>query len=158
MIISGGENIYCAEVENVLATHPKVADVALIGVPDTEVGRDAAGGRRRRATRPTADPEEIVEWCREHLAGYKRPRGRRSSTRCRATPAGRCSRPSCARSTPPAPWWPNPSSEHRARVMCDQGVFSAGSAPHRAHCLAVGGPVSGRRASRRSSRAARSRR
>jgi fatty-acyl-CoA synthase len=38
MIISGGENIYCAEVEDVLAAHPKVAEVALIGVPDTKYG------------------------------------------------------------------------------------------------------------------------
>ena len=38
MIISGGENIYCAEVENVLAAHPKVAEVALIGVPDARCG------------------------------------------------------------------------------------------------------------------------
>ena len=50
MIISGGENIYCAEVEDVLAAHPKVGEVALIGVPDTEVRRGAAGGGR--AARP----------------------------------------------------------------------------------------------------------
>ncbi len=46
MIISGGENIYSAEVENVVAAHPKVAEVAIIGVPDPKWGRDSAGGDR----------------------------------------------------------------------------------------------------------------
>ena len=48
MIVSGGENIYPAEVENVLAKHPDVVDVAVIGVPDEQVGRSGEG--RRRAT------------------------------------------------------------------------------------------------------------
>src|ERR1044071_2894726 len=51
MIISGGENIYCAEVENVLAAHPKIAEVALIGA-GREVRRGAPGrGRRPRSRR-----------------------------------------------------------------------------------------------------------
>ena len=68
MIISGGVNIYPQEAENVLAAHPTVADVAVIGVPDPEMGeavqgRGAAGGSRRRRARrsrpscsPTAAP------------------------------------------------------------------------------------------------------
>ena len=46
MIVSGGENIYPAEVENVLMSHPAIADVAVIGVPEREVGRVAHGDRR----------------------------------------------------------------------------------------------------------------
>ena len=74
MIISGGENIYCAEVENVLAGHPKVADVALIGVPDEKWGEVplAVIIPRDPADPPTA--EEITEWCTERLARYKRPK------------------------------------------------------------------------------------
>ena len=74
MIISGGENIYCAEVENVLAAHPKVGEVALIGVPDPKWGEAplAVITPRDPADPPTA--AEIEAYCREHLAGYKRPR------------------------------------------------------------------------------------
>ena len=74
MIISGGENIYCAEVENVLAGHPQVADVALIGVPDPTWGETPL------AVIVPADPADppsmaaIEEHCRAHLARYKRPR------------------------------------------------------------------------------------
>ncbi|WP_181782220.1 long-chain-fatty-acid--CoA ligase [Pseudonocardia pini] len=74
MIISGGENIYCAEVENVLAAHPQIGDVALIGVPDPKWGETPL------AVVVPADPaapptlESIEAHCREHLAGYKRPR------------------------------------------------------------------------------------
>jgi fatty-acyl-CoA synthase/long-chain acyl-CoA synthetase len=74
MIISGGENIYCAEVENALAAHPKVAEVALIGVADEHYGEAplAVIAPRDPADPPTA--AEIDAFCREHLASYKRPR------------------------------------------------------------------------------------
>ena len=74
MIISAGENIYCAEVENTLAAHPKVAEVALIGVADARYGEAplAVIAPRDPADPPTA--AEIDAFCREHLAAYKRPR------------------------------------------------------------------------------------
>ncbi|SOC46661.1 fatty-acyl-CoA synthase/long-chain acyl-CoA synthetase [Blastococcus aggregatus] len=74
MIISGGENIYCAEVEDVLAAHPKVGEVALIGVPDTKYGEAplAVIAPRDPADPPTS--EELAAWCREKLARYKNPR------------------------------------------------------------------------------------
>jgi fatty-acyl-CoA synthase len=74
MIISGGENIYCAEVEDVLAGHPKVGEVALIGVPDPRWGEAPLAVL---APRDPADPpsaEDVEAWCRQHLAAYKRPR------------------------------------------------------------------------------------
>jgi fatty-acyl-CoA synthase len=74
MIISGGENIYCAEVENVLAAHPKIAEVALIGVADARYGEAplAVVAPRDPADPPTA--ADIEAFCRERLAAYKRPR------------------------------------------------------------------------------------
>ena len=73
MIISGGENIYCAEVENVLAACAKVAEVAIIGVPDPKWGETpmAVIVPRDPADPPTDD--EIEAHCRQHLARYKHP-------------------------------------------------------------------------------------
>jgi long-chain acyl-CoA synthetase len=76
MIISGGVNIYPAEIESVLSELPAVADVAVIGVPDEEFGEQvkalivAAEGHEPG----DALAAEITEACREKLAGYKRPR------------------------------------------------------------------------------------
>ena len=74
MIITGGENVYCAEVEDVLAAHPKVGEVALIGVPDARYGEAplAVVAPRDPADPPT--PAELTAWCRDRLAGYKHPR------------------------------------------------------------------------------------
>jgi long-chain acyl-CoA synthetase len=75
MIISGGVNIYPQEVENLLAVHPKVADVAVIGVPDPEMGEAV-----KAVVQPAAEgagPElerELIDYCRERLAHYKCPR------------------------------------------------------------------------------------
>ena len=72
LIKTGGENVYPAEVEAVLARHPAVQEVCIFGVPDPRWGETikAVIAPRAGAT-PTA--EEIVAFCRERLAGYKRP-------------------------------------------------------------------------------------
>ena len=73
MIVSGGENVYPVEVEEALAHHPDVADVAVIGVPDERWGETVKALVVPRAGRePTA--EELVAFARERLAGYKLPR------------------------------------------------------------------------------------
>jgi long-chain acyl-CoA synthetase len=76
MIISGGVNIYPAEIEGVLAAHPKVADVAVIGVPDDDYGESVkAIVQPADGIVPSDDlAAELVAMCREHLAGYKAPR------------------------------------------------------------------------------------
>jgi acyl-CoA synthetase (AMP-forming)/AMP-acid ligase II len=73
MIISGGENIYPAEVENVLVAHPAVADCAVIGVPDEVWGESVkACVVLRPGARASAD--ELIAFMRERLARYKCPR------------------------------------------------------------------------------------
>jgi fatty-acyl-CoA synthase len=73
MIIRGGENIYPREIEQLLFTHPGVADVAVLGVPDPTWGEQVAAFVRPAAGQwPTAD--ELFAFCREHLAAHKTPR------------------------------------------------------------------------------------
>jgi fatty-acyl-CoA synthase len=74
MIISGGENIYSAELENVLATHIKVAEVAVIGVPDPKWGETPMAVIVPRDPADPPSDAEIETHCRAHLAHYKRPR------------------------------------------------------------------------------------
>ncbi len=71
MIVTGGSNVYSAEVEAVLITHAAVADVAVIGVPDPEFGEHVAAIVETMAP---VSAEELVAYCRERLAHYKCPR------------------------------------------------------------------------------------
>jgi acyl-CoA synthetase (AMP-forming)/AMP-acid ligase II len=74
MIISGGENIYPSEVEAVLAAYPAVQEVAVVGVPDEKWGEAVLAVVVLRPGRQAGE-RELLDWCRERLAGYKRPRG-----------------------------------------------------------------------------------
>ena len=73
MINRGGENVYPREVEEVIATHPGVLEVAVIGVPDDRLGEEIKAvivpksGYHIRG-------EDIIALCKEHLAAYKKPR------------------------------------------------------------------------------------
>jgi long-chain acyl-CoA synthetase len=73
MIVSGGENIYPAEVENVLMTHEDVGDVAVIGVPD-EVWGEAVKAVVVPAAGASPTPEDLIAFARERLAGFKLPK------------------------------------------------------------------------------------
>jgi len=73
MIISGGENIYPKEVEDVLFRHPKIADVAVFGVPDATWGHRVCAAVVPKAGEDV-NPEEVVDFCRQRLAGYKKPK------------------------------------------------------------------------------------
>ena len=73
MIISGGENIYPAEIENTLMQHPDVADGAVIGVPDATWGEAVKACVVRRPGSSTPE-RELIDWLRERLAHYKCPK------------------------------------------------------------------------------------
>ena len=72
MIITGGENVYSPEVERVLAEHPAVLELAVIGVPDERWGEAV---KAVVALRPdhSVEPEELIAFARERLAHYKAP-------------------------------------------------------------------------------------
>jgi fatty-acyl-CoA synthase len=74
MYISGGENVYPAEIENVLARHPAVLESAIIGVPDEKWGEVGHAFIILRPNAGPASPEELIQFCRANLAGYKTPR------------------------------------------------------------------------------------
>lgn len=73
VIISGGENIYAREVEDVLNGHPAVAEAAVVGVPDEEWGEAV---KAVVALKPgmRATGEEIIQFCKERLSSYKKPK------------------------------------------------------------------------------------
>ncbi|MFC0625657.1 AMP-binding protein [Kribbella deserti] len=73
MIVSGGENVYPVEVENCLATHPAVADVAVVGVDDEEFGQRLLAYVVATSGHP-ADPEALRDYVRTNLATFKTPR------------------------------------------------------------------------------------
>ncbi|MEW6185101.1 MAG: long-chain fatty acid--CoA ligase, partial [Thermodesulfobacteriota bacterium] len=76
MIITGGENVYPSEVENVVAGHPGVKDVAVIGVPDPKWGEaiKAVVILHQGYKGTPAMAQEIIEHCQDKIAGYKKPK------------------------------------------------------------------------------------
>jgi acyl-CoA synthetase (AMP-forming)/AMP-acid ligase II len=73
MIISGGENVYSIEVENVVARHPAIAQVAVIGVPD-EIWGERVHAVVTLAPGSALDLDELRDFCKQDIAGYKAPR------------------------------------------------------------------------------------
>jgi acyl-CoA synthetase (AMP-forming)/AMP-acid ligase II len=73
MIVSGSENVYPAEVEGVLASHPDIVECAIIGIPDTKWGETVKAVVVKREG-STLTEAELIEWSRDKIAGYKRPR------------------------------------------------------------------------------------
>jgi acyl-CoA synthetase (AMP-forming)/AMP-acid ligase II len=71
MIISGGENVYSREVEDLLYEHPSVAEVAIVGAPDSKWGETVVALVRLRSAATAA---ALDEFCKAHIGGYKRPR------------------------------------------------------------------------------------
>jgi len=73
MIISGGENVYPREIEEVLVRHPAVREVAVIGVPDPKWG-EAIKAVVSLSPGQSATEEELISFCRDNIASYKKPR------------------------------------------------------------------------------------
>jgi acyl-CoA synthetase (AMP-forming)/AMP-acid ligase II len=71
MVISGGVNIYPAEIENVLAAHPEIVEIAVIGVPDERWGERLVAVV---TPREKFDPDQVMAWARQRLTAYKVPR------------------------------------------------------------------------------------
>ncbi len=100
MIISGGVNIYPQETENLLITHPKVADAAVIGVPNEDLGEEVKAVVQLM---PGHEPdeamvEELLAFCRDHLSRQKVPaldrlRGRVAATSDRQAVQASAARP-----------------------------------------------------------------
>ncbi|CUH74768.1 Long-chain-fatty-acid--CoA ligase [Tritonibacter multivorans] len=92
MFISGGENVYPAEVERVLHTHPAVLEAAVIGVPDAKWGEVGAAFLLLRPG-ATLAPDTLRPWCRDRLASYKVPAHARIVTDLPRTAAGKVCKP-----------------------------------------------------------------
>jgi acyl-CoA synthetase (AMP-forming)/AMP-acid ligase II len=73
MFVVGGFNVYPAEIENIMSTHPAIGQIAVVGMPDARLGEV---GIAYVVARPgvDADPEVILAWCRDQMANYKVPR------------------------------------------------------------------------------------
>jgi long-chain acyl-CoA synthetase len=71
MIVSGGENVYCSEVEEVLYKHPAVLEAAVFGVPDDQWGEAV---HAVVVLRSEVQSDELIVFCRQHIAGYKSPK------------------------------------------------------------------------------------
>lgn len=74
LIISGGFNVYPREVEEVLATHPGVAEVAVLGLPDADYGEQVVAVVVHPPGMHAPDAQELVDWCKDRLASFKKPR------------------------------------------------------------------------------------
>jgi len=73
MIVSGGENIYPREIEEVLFRHPAIADVAIVGIPDPIWGETVKAFIVLKHGKIVAE-QEVIDFCKRHLASYKKPR------------------------------------------------------------------------------------
>lgn len=88
MIITGGENIYPREIEEVLYTHPKILEAAVIGLPDPTWGeRIHAVVALKQGERLTE--QEVTDYCKEHIASFKKPKSVEFVERLPRSPAGK---------------------------------------------------------------------
>ncbi|CAB4703387.1 MAG: long-chain-fatty-acid--CoA ligase [Actinobacteria bacterium] len=87
MLISGGENVYPAEIENVILSNPKVGDVAVLGIPSSRWGESPLAVVVRRDASLT--PEEVIDGCKGRLAAFKMPKAVRFVDEIPRNPSGK---------------------------------------------------------------------
>jgi len=92
MFIVGGFNAFPAEIEGIMLTHPSVAQVAVVGVPDERLGEVGRAFVVRRAGGEEVDEASLVAWCRDHMANYKAPRHIEFVTELPLTASGKVQR------------------------------------------------------------------
>ncbi len=88
MIISGGFNVYPAEVERILAEHPAVQDCAVVGAPDEDWGEAVVAEVELRSG-ATVAAEDLISWCRSRLSGVKTPKQVRVTAELPRSPVGK---------------------------------------------------------------------
>ncbi len=88
MILTGGENVASIDVENVLSSHPKIVEAAVIGVPDEKWGERVHAILVSKQGEDVSD-QEIIDWCSSKLAGYKKPRSLEFMVELPKNPSGK---------------------------------------------------------------------
>jgi acyl-CoA synthetase (AMP-forming)/AMP-acid ligase II len=73
MILTGGENVYSTEVENILYMHPAILECAVVGVPDEKWGEAVKAIVVLKLSQKATD-QEIIQFCKERIAHYKTPK------------------------------------------------------------------------------------
>jgi acyl-CoA synthetase (AMP-forming)/AMP-acid ligase II len=100
MIISGGENVYPAEIEEALRQHPAVLDVAVVGHPDPRWGERVVAFAQLRPG-AAVEAEEVLAFARKRIAGYKCPKALHFVTELPRTASGKVQRTVLRQQRPP---------------------------------------------------------
>jgi acyl-CoA synthetase (AMP-forming)/AMP-acid ligase II len=118
MIVTGGENVYPAEVESVMTGHPAVAEVAVVGVASAEWGESPYAVVVLRPDASVSEAE-LIAWTRDRLAHFKCPVGVSFAASLARTASGKLQKTSHPRQ--PEPWPPRPHQSPEAIVAVIPG-------------------------------------
>jgi acyl-CoA synthetase (AMP-forming)/AMP-acid ligase II len=88
MIITGGENIYPREIEEVLYAHPKILEAAVIGLPDPTWGERIQAVVALKEGESLTE-QEVIDYCKGHIASFKKPKSVEFVERLPRSPAGK---------------------------------------------------------------------
>src|SRR3546814_11245995 len=117
MIVSGGENVYSAEVENAIAQHEAVATCAVIGIPDPRWGEAVHAVIVLKPGAAAIDAAAIKAHCLSLIAGYTCPPSVQFRDELPLSRAGKV-----LKNVLSAPWWPEPERQETGRAWCRERV------------------------------------